>query len=1486
MAHPSNFREGSGRSYKPAQGYGEPQMYENNDEKNYGQSSFGNQNIPEHNFHQSAVTQGVVGQNHGHSTFVTEDSPQQIYIQPSLSPETPFSQDINKHVNEQEQVFINTEAPRSVIVPSRKYLPPSRPFYVKEQGNNNLVQEQGPFSSGSSSGISHQSSGSLIIGENPKAIQRPVSSQAMPQANSDSGNLHVFQPFSGSYVEKKNPEDSQSHLSKPLIRDFQQNYDSTPKQELNYVPPQNPNFLQQSHDPKSKVLTPERTYVPPAMTSVTEQNFITTVSSDLGFHPPPLGTTAHGPVISNTAQEKIKNGQDDIKFSVKVYSSPETINQREETVQNFGLFSENNVQSHNIPTSISPVLGSHNSHASPAQTPSLPASSDVPRQLYNPPVETEQIGQSLFTDKTRGQNLVPDKPHTLQNIPENFHGPPKGTIAPNQGYGEEKSGPSLINNQVFFPSLNFHEVKPQEGSVKDYNPPSNSHVQSQSFSPISIPQNLGQTSGSSSTSHIPDQSNGRPKQYYDTPLISNIPDQNYGPPEQSFSPPSSSHIFDQTHGPPGQSYSPDQNFNPPEQNYGPPPASAIPEQTYPLTEQIVAPLSTSIAPEQYYGPPEQSYVPPAPVPKIPEMRYRPLEQNDVPATISRAPEQGYRQPLPSKIPEVSYGPSKQSFGPPSVSVDPDQNYGPPEQKYSPPSVSQIPENTYVPPSASNAPEQSYVPLEQTHAHQSIFSAPEQTYSPAESNHNLPSTFNVPQQTYGPLSISISEQNYAPPSDSKNTAEQNHGSPSISDIPHQSYGPADESYGPPSIPNISEQSYSPPKETYSLPSSSKAPDQSHSSGQTYSPQQESYGSHKQNHRPQLISEVLGQSYGPAEQSYDLPPGSHISDQVHGPPTSSQVPKQDFGRPTSSQVGDQGRKPIVITQIPEQNYGLPSSSPKIDQSYGLPSNMKIPSQNYGLPSDSQILNQNYGPDSSSQVSGQNFDPPSRSQNYGPPSNVQIPNQSYGQPSDTQVLGQSHDLPGDSQVPDQSFDSPSDSPNYGLLSNTDIPDRSHGLPLSAQAPDQYYGQPISQDEDQNYESPSNSQVPGPIFDPPSNSQSYGPINSQIPGQGYGPPISSKAQSQKSTPSSSNSVPPPSARKPSRKPMPPVVGGPHSFFVAAKHNYDLVHEQKRPAEVEGERGRGPKDYAQEASVHPSVGSSSQAFDSKEGADYTVPSLSLEDSVSDFVVKSENHETASNYDTSPHVTGSVYGSPSPTDINDGPIFGEEGPESMDPDGDCVRGEAFKDYPAFTSVPDTSFECQDRVPGFYADGEDRVPGVWAVFEICSVWHYCLPDGRQESFLCPIGTLFNQRHFICDWWYNTNCTASQELYHLNDILYERYTESRTSKAPEDSRTEEDFPSADGSLSSSSTSERSYKGQGLQEAFGERERGEGSPQGIYGLPEESPEESYGLREENPKESYDHPRELQEFSQNFKYSHRTSGIPQNFRKYDRTSTMSTEL
>ena len=36
-----------------------------------------------------------------------------------------------------------------------------------------------------------------------------------------------------------------------------------------------------------------------------------------------------------------------------------------------------------------------------------------------------------------------------------------------------------------------------------------------------------------------------------------------------------------------------------------------------------------------------------------------------------------------------------------------------------------------------------------------------------------------------------------------------------------------------------------------------------------------------------------------------------------------------------------------------------------------------------------------------------------------------------------------------------------------------------------------------------------------------------------------------------------------------------------------------------------------------------------------------------------------------------------------------------------------------------------------------------------------------SFLCPNGTIFNQEYFICDWWFNFDCSQAQGLYSIND-----------------------------------------------------------------------------------------------------------------------------
>ncbi|CRK96052.1 CLUMA_CG009489, isoform A [Clunio marinus] len=83
------------------------------------------------------------------------------------------------------------------------------------------------------------------------------------------------------------------------------------------------------------------------------------------------------------------------------------------------------------------------------------------------------------------------------------------------------------------------------------------------------------------------------------------------------------------------------------------------------------------------------------------------------------------------------------------------------------------------------------------------------------------------------------------------------------------------------------------------------------------------------------------------------------------------------------------------------------------------------------------------------------------------------------------------------------------------------------------------------------------------------------------------------------------------------------------------------------------------------------------------------------------------------------------------------------------------DYPNYSEVPKGgSFSCANRLPGYYADMETR----------CQVWHWCLHSGLKFDFLCPNGTVFNQEHRVCDWFYNVNCAQAEDLYLNNEELY--------------------------------------------------------------------------------------------------------------------------
>ena len=92
-----------------------------------------------------------------------------------------------------------------------------------------------------------------------------------------------------------------------------------------------------------------------------------------------------------------------------------------------------------------------------------------------------------------------------------------------------------------------------------------------------------------------------------------------------------------------------------------------------------------------------------------------------------------------------------------------------------------------------------------------------------------------------------------------------------------------------------------------------------------------------------------------------------------------------------------------------------------------------------------------------------------------------------------------------------------------------------------------------------------------------------------------------------------------------------------------------------------------------------------------------------------------------------------------------------------IPGSPGEDYPIYSSPPDTSFLCDGFIEGYYADPEAE----------CQAFHICANFGSQDltkySFLCPNGTLFNQQYFICDWWFNVDCSAAEDFYSLNEDI---------------------------------------------------------------------------------------------------------------------------
>merc|ERR1712123_325850 len=158
------------------------------------------------------------------------------------------------------------------------------------------------------------------------------------------------------------------------------------------------------------------------------------------------------------------------------------------------------------------------------------------------------------------------------------------------------------------------------------------------------------------------------------------------------------------------------------------------------------------------------------------------------------------------------------------------------------------------------------------------------------------------------------------------------------------------------------------------------------------------------------------------------------------------------------------------------------------------------------------------------------------------------------------------------------------------------------------------------------------------------------------------------------------------------------------------------------------------------------------------------------------------------------------------------GPGSLE---EAIPGTPGEDYPIFSEVPETSFLCDGQADGgYYADPEAE----------CQAFHICANDGSagltKYSFLCPNGTLFQQQYFVCDWWFNVDCSTAEEFYSLNDEI----AAERAANSPEGSDGAGQYQGGAGGGGSGASSGRRGGSSGSQAAAS-------SPRGSYSSPDAS-------------------------------------------------------
>ena len=156
---------------------------------------------------------------------------------------------------------------------------------------------------------------------------------------------------------------------------------------------------------------------------------------------------------------------------------------------------------------------------------------------------------------------------------------------------------------------------------------------------------------------------------------------------------------------------------------------------------------------------------------------------------------------------------------------------------------------------------------------------------------------------------------------------------------------------------------------------------------------------------------------------------------------------------------------------------------------------------------------------------------------------------------------------------------------------------------------------------------------------------------------------------------------------------------------------------------------------------------------------------------------------------------------------------------EAIPGIPGEDYPILAEVPDTSFLCDGQADGgYYADPEAE----------CQVFHICANDGNggrtKYSFLCPNGTLFQQQYFVCDWWFNVDCSLTEQFYSIND----ENAAERSANSPAGAGGDGQYEGGSGAGGRGGNGGRGGSGSGRRGGSNGSQGSASSPRGSYSSP----------------------------------------------------------